>query len=130
MPVEVTDGIRAIRDTHTNADATGIDLLYDPFRVKMSGVDGTDFGTGRFITLHTGHGNEAHLHMRVGSFDFMDEIHPEFCPPQFGFFVSREGDVILLPAGHHAGLTACAFIQIDYHPPAVHLSTSWHSAQH
>jgi hypothetical protein len=88
MPVEVTDGIRAIGDTHTNPDAARIDLLYDPFRVNMSSVDGTDFGTGRFITLHTGHRDEAHLHVGITPFDLMNKIHPELRPPEFCPFFS------------------------------------------
>jgi hypothetical protein len=128
MPVEVTDGIRAIRDTHTDTDATGIDLLDDPFRVYMSCVDGTDFGTWRFIAMHTGHGNEAHLHIGIGSLDLMDEIHPEFCPAESCSLFSKGGKIIFLPASYHAGLAPCAFIQIDHHSPTVHLFTSWHRA--
>ena len=110
MPVEITDGIRTVGDTHSNPNAAGIDLLYDSFLVNVSSVDGTDFGAGRFITLHTGHRDEAHLHVGITSFDLMNEIHPEFCPSQFGLFLSCKGDIILLAASHHTSLTACAFV--------------------
>jgi hypothetical protein len=122
MPVEIADGIRAVGNAHTNADAAGINLFHNPFRVKMSCVDGTDLGAGRMIALHTGHGNEAHLHTRVSSLGFMDEIHPEFPPPELCPFFSYGRVVVFLPAGHHTSLAARAFIQIDHHSPAVHHS--------
>ena len=119
MPVEISNGIGAVGDAHSNTNASWIDLLYDSFRVNVSSVDGTDFGAGRFITLHTGHRDEAHLRVGITSFDLMNEIHPEFCPSQFGLFLSCKGDIILLTASHHTSLTACAFIQINHHSPAV-----------
>jgi hypothetical protein len=72
------------------------------------------------ITVHARHGKEVHLHIGISPLDFADEVHPEFCPPQLGLLLSDKGNIILLPAGHHASLTTRAFIQIDYHAPTVH----------
>jgi hypothetical protein len=120
MPVEISDGVWAIGDAHSNSNASGIDLGHNPFRVKVSGCHRTDFRTRWMITVHARHGKEVHLHIGINPFDFGDEVHPEFCPPQFGLLLSCKGDVILLPAGHHTGLTACAFIKINHHSPSVH----------
>jgi hypothetical protein len=72
------------------------------------------------ITVHARHGKKVHLHIGISSFNFGNQIHPEFCPPQLGLLLSDKGNIILLPAGHHASLTTCALIEIDYHSPAVH----------
>jgi hypothetical protein len=120
MPVEISDGVWAIGDTHSNPDASRIDLGHNPFRVKVSGRNGTDFCTRRVITVHARHRKEVHLHTGISPFDFGDQVHPEFRSPEVGLLLSDKGDIILLPAGHHAGLTARAFIKINHHSPAVH----------
>src|SRR4030042_1284392 len=117
MPVEISDRVWAIGDTHPHPDASWIDLGHNPFRVKVSGCHRTDFRTRWMITVHARHGKEVHLHMGIGSFDFGDQVHPEFCPPQLGLLLSCKGDVILLTASHHTGLTPCAFIKINHHSP-------------
>ena len=84
IPVEITDRVRTIGDAHPNTDAPGIDLSHNSFRVLVGGLDGADLCAGRSIAMHAGHGNEAHLHVRVGSFNLRDEVHPKFGPPEFG----------------------------------------------
>jgi hypothetical protein len=120
VPVEIPDRIRAVGDTHPNPYASGIDLGHNAFRVKVSGCNGTDFCTRGMITVHARHGKEVHLHIRISPFDFGDQVHPEFCPPQLGLLLSDKRDIILLPTGHHASLTARAFIKINHHAPSVH----------
>jgi hypothetical protein len=110
MPVEISNGIGTIGDAHSHTDAAWVDLLYDSFRVNVSGVDRTDLGAGRPITLHTGDGKKMHLRIGIGSFYFRDQVHPELRPSQFGPFFSGKGDIILLTAGHHTGLTARALV--------------------
>jgi hypothetical protein len=72
------------------------------------------------IAVHARYGSEMHLHVRISSLHFSDKVHPEFCPPQSGLLLSYEGDVILLPAGHHTSLAARALIEIYHHSPSVH----------
>jgi hypothetical protein len=110
VPIEITNGIRTVGDAHANPNATGIDLCDNPFGIFISSFNRTDLGTRRFITMHAGKGIKAHLHIRIRSLDFMDEIHPEFCPSQLGILLPHNGNIIFLPACHNAGLTGCAFI--------------------
>jgi hypothetical protein len=124
MPVEISDRVRAIGDTHSHPNASRIDLGHNAFRVKVSGCHGADFCARGVVTVHARHGKEVHLHVGKSPFNFGDEVHPEFCPPQLGLLLSDKGDIILLPTGHHASLTACAFVQINHHSPSIHLSTT------
>jgi hypothetical protein len=73
------------------------------------------------IAMHAGKGMEAHLHIGIGSLDFMDEIHPEFRSSELGILFSHNGNIILLPTSHHTSLTGRAFIQINHHSPSIHL---------
>ena len=110
MPVEISNRVWAVGDTHPDSDAARIDLRNDSLRIFVSRCDRADLGARRLITVHAGQGDEAHLHIGIGSLNLMDEIHPEFCPSQIGILLSHNGNIILLPAGNHASLTACAFI--------------------
>ena len=119
MPIEITDGVRAVGDAHPDADAARIDLSDDSFRISVSRCNRTDLCTRRFVTVHAGQGDEAHLHIRIGSFHFRNKVHPKLRPSQFGFLLSCEGGAIFLPAGHHAGLARRALVEIDHHSPTV-----------
>jgi hypothetical protein len=119
MPVEISNRIGTIGDAHSNPDATRINLGYNPFRILISCCYRTDLYAWWLITMHAGNGNKAHLHIGIGSLYFADEIHPELCSPKFGLFFSYKWNVIFLPARYYTGLTACAFIQINHHSPAV-----------
>ena len=121
MPIEIPDSVGTIGDAHPNSYTPGINLRHNSFRILVRRCNRTDRRTRGFITMHTGDGSEMHLYIGISSLHLRDEIHPEFSPPQFGLLLSYKGDVILLPAGHHTGLTACASVQIDHHSPSVHV---------
>jgi hypothetical protein len=122
MPVEISNGIGTIGDAHSNPNTTRINLSHNPFGILVSCCDRTDLGAWRPITMHAGDRKKMHLHIGIDSFYFGDQIHPELCPSEFGLLFTYGGNIILLTAGHHTSLTACAFIQINHHSPTVHIN--------
>jgi hypothetical protein len=67
-------------------------------------------------------GNKTGFHLGVFTMRFSNHLHPFDVPPFLCLLLSDEGDIIFRLAGNYAGLTSGAPVQIDHHPPQMHLS--------
>jgi hypothetical protein len=85
-------------------------LSYKSFFIDVGGIDRTNLGTGRIVTMHAGSRKKPGLDMGVLSLDIGYQFNPVNGTALGGLLWFNDGHIVFCLTGDHAGLTGSAFI--------------------
>jgi hypothetical protein len=71
-----------------------VDLGHQAFFILVRSSNRTDACAGGIITMEAGPGNIGYPDIRVLTFYFLNDIHPEKCPAFLGLFCTNIGNIV------------------------------------